>query len=109
MSRSFAIGIVAVAALLAGGWALAFQEQKPEPIPVSPAVQQFSVSVGGDVAVMVEVVSGKTWTLHKTLNGTSKWIPADRINDPAEGAKYLRSEIALKEVLDKQKAETDPK
>jgi hypothetical protein len=98
MSRHYVIGIVVVGLFALGGWALAQQER---PGAKGPAAEggPFVVSPAGDTAVLLETKSGKTWVLHRSVQGDSVWLPAKRIDSHDEVLRWRQREEELKQVL----------
>jgi hypothetical protein len=57
---------------------------------------RFTVVPAGGSAVLVDSASGKTWVLrHAGDGGAPVWLPAQRIDDPAEARKWLEKEHGL--------------
>jgi len=105
MSRHFVIGIVVIGLLALGGWALAQQER---PGGKGPAAEggPFVVSPAGDTAVLLETKSGKTWVLHRSVQGDSVWLPAIRMDLDRAVREWRGREEELKQFLaEKAKAQ----
>jgi hypothetical protein len=103
MSRHYVIGIVVVGLLALGGWALAQQER---PGAKGPAAEggSFVVSPAGETAVLLETKSGKTWVLHRSVQGDSVWLPAMRIDSDRAVREWRGREEEFKQLLEKAKA-----
>jgi hypothetical protein len=103
MSRRYVVGVIAVGLLALGGWALAQQERPgantPEPkvrnyerVGAPAQGGQFAVAPAGDSAVLVDTRSGKTWVLHRSVQGDSVWLPAKRLDSQEEALRWRGQE-----------------
>jgi hypothetical protein len=73
-------GLVAVLVGVAG-WALG-QQAQPEPRKAE-ASAGYSVASAGDGAILIETTTGRTWLLHRSIDGArSAWLPIERIDAP---------------------------
>ena len=94
MSRKLNIGIVAVAVMLVGGWALAYQ-QMHKPLPATPV--NFSVVVLADATMLLDSQSGNTWVLDASIEGTSVWLPVRLLKGDDQVYQYLHTEDTVAE------------
>lgn len=106
MSHRYVIGVLVVALLGLGGWALA-QPDRPAAKDAAPASGPFTVSPAGDSAVLLETRSGKTWVLQRSVQGDSVWLPARRIDSEEDALRWTAQQEDLKEKIrfaERQKA-----
>jgi DNA-binding IclR family transcriptional regulator len=105
MSKRTALAVV-VALVGLCGLALAQQVQPPVPRTEDP-VGRFTVSGSGDQAFLLDTATGRTWTAHRSAEDRGVvWLPARRVDDPDEAAKWLTEQAALKRELAKRRVES---
>jgi hypothetical protein len=74
--------------ILLGGWAAAQQGPANPPALASPA-PRYAVAPAGEVAVLLDTASGKSWLLNRpTAQGEAVWLPIPRIDDATEAAQW---------------------
>src|SRR5437660_190150 len=67
---------------------------RPEP---GPTAGRYTVASSGGSTVLVDTATGKTWVLQQPAGGGPPvWLPAERIDDPAEAQKWRERNSAQK-------------
>jgi hypothetical protein len=95
MSRRYVIGVLVVSLLICCGWTLA---QQAAPEASVPGGQAFAVSAGSDRTVLLDAKSGKTWVLHRSVDGDYVWLPVKRVDSEDEAIEWQAREKKLAEV-----------
>lgn len=105
MKTALNVTVVALVAIVISGYALA---QLKDP-PVRRQVGNYTVTVVGDSAVMLDGTTGQTWLLQHSRrdNWPSVWLPIQRIDNERQVAawrakEWERSNQQLKGRLNKQ-------
>ena len=104
MSKKFYVGVAIAMSLAWAGWAIAQQADAGAKAPVAvEGGSSFVVAPGGSSAVLLDTKSGQTWTLNKSYEGESVWLPAKRIVSEQEAHQWLRREQDIKQMLAQEK------
>jgi hypothetical protein len=106
MSKRPVLAVVALVGLC--GLALAQQVQPPVPKANAEApVGRFTVSGSGDQAFLLDTATGRTWTPHRSAEDRGVvWLPARRVDDPDEAAKWLTEQASLRRELARRRVES---
>jgi hypothetical protein len=91
MSKHFLVIVFSVCLAGVGGWALAQPRQPGQPA-ADNARGRYAVSAAGQSAVLLETTTGRTWVLAQSVEGTSVWLPAHRLDSDEQLHEWLKLE-----------------
>jgi hypothetical protein len=98
--------VLAVLVVAAATWALAGPEGD-QTSTATTARGRFTVAQVQGKAVLLDTLSGDTWTLDQTVTGRDfAWLPVRKLNDAKDVKKWHAVKRALKQQMMKQKDPT---
>jgi hypothetical protein len=92
MSGKIVVGVVMVASVAIGGWALAEQERPAAKAPAQAESGSFVVSPTAKSAILLDTKTGKTWELNHSVTRDHVWLPGKRIDSEQEANDWRKQE-----------------